>query len=270
MMDNKFPFFDKLPCGVCDFSSIGENLINCRAKGRIPQNAKSVIVYLFPYYLGKDFYENSNISKYAVPEDYHIIAGDYLKKATEELREKYLENKFEYFCDNSPIPEVSAAVGAGLGVKGKNGLLINEKYGSFCFIGEIVTDKEFDFSLSYQKNCLNCGMCVRACPGGAISDGKVDRIKCFSDITQRKNSLPEDLREYIEKSGCVWGCDICQDVCPMNKNLPLTPIEEFRKNAKSAYAFGDSLENRAFAWRGKEVIDRNLKIMCCKDCENEL
>ena len=84
MIIMKLPFSDMLPCGVCDFLKIGE-LFECRAKSRVPQGAKSVIVYLFPYWLGEEFYKNSNISKYAVPADYHIIAGDYLKKITDEL-----------------------------------------------------------------------------------------------------------------------------------------------------------------------------------------
>lgn len=270
MSSLKLPFCDKIPCGVCEFSEVENSLIDCRAKLRIPQGARSIIVYLFPYYLGKEFYENSNISKYAVPEDYHLIAGDYLKKAVEELKKTYSGNSFEFFCDNSPIPEVKAAVCAGLGVKGKNGLLINKKYGSFCFIGEIITDMFLEPTGKLCDSCLNCGKCVEACPGKAITDGCVDRIKCFSDITQRKNTLPEELKEFIEENGCVWGCDICQDVCPMNKNISITPITEFVRNAKPIYFSGDSLENRAFAWRGKAVIERNLKIMCCKDSENDL
>ena len=72
MIIMKLPFSDMLPCGVCDFLQIGE-LFGCRAKSRVPQGAKSVIVYLFPHWLGEEFYKNSNISKYAVPADYHII-----------------------------------------------------------------------------------------------------------------------------------------------------------------------------------------------------
>ncbi len=265
MMDIKLPFGDTLPCGVCEFSVFSQNLINCRAKARIPENAKSIAVYLFPYYLGEDYYKASNISKYAVPEDYHIIASRYLETAVQELKNTYPRYRFEYFCDNSPIPEVRAAVLAGLGVEGENGLLINEKYGSFCFIGEIVTDMEISPSCVSEKECLKCKKCEKACPGKAIEDGAVSREKCFSDITQRKKALPEELQKFIAESGCIWGCDICQDVCPMNKSISVTPVKEFFLSAKPTYASGDSIENRAYAWRGNDVIERNFKIMCCKE-----
>ena len=256
----KLPLCDTLPCGVCDFEKIG-TLIECRAKSRIPHNAKRVIVYLFPYYLGEDFYKSSNISKYAVPEDYHQIAGEYLKRIAEQLKAEFPDNEFQCFCDNSPVCEVEAAVLCGLGVKGKNGLLINEKYGSFCFIGEIVTDAQFPCSLPEDRTCLSCGLCEKKCPGKALTEYKVDVSRCVSHITQRKGELSEEQKKIISDSGCAWGCDICQDVCPMNKNVEISPIKEFFDTAKSAYESGDDITRRAFNWRGEAVIERNLKIL---------
>lgn len=256
MMNMKLPFDDILPCGVCEFKKIGE-LFSCRAKQRIPEGSKSVIVYLFPYWLGEEYYKNSNVSKYAVPDDYHIIAGKYLSEITEKLREEYPENKFEYFCDNSPINEVKAAVLAGLGVKGKNSLLINPTYGSFCFIGEIVTDNVFEYSEESNGECLNCSLCIKKCPSGAIGTKGVNVELCLSDITQRKGLLTAESINNIKESGCVWGCDVCQDVCPMNKNIKLSPVKEFYDTAIPVFESGDSIENRAFAWRGKKVIERN-------------
>lgn len=256
----KLPLCDTLPCGVCDFEKIG-TLIECRAKSRIPHNAKRVIVYLFPYYLGEDFYKSSNISKYAVPEDYHQIAGEYLKRIAEQLKAEFPDNEFQCFCDNSPVCEVEAAVLCGLGVKGKNGLLINEKYGSFCFIGEIVTDAQFPCSLPEDRTCLSCGLCEKKCPGKALKEYKVDVSRCVSHITQRKGELSEEQKKIISDSGCAWGCDICQNVCPMNKNVEISPIKEFFDTAKSAYESGDDITRRAFNWRGEAVIERNLKIL---------
>ena len=256
----KLPLCDMLPCGICEFKKIIA-LIDCRAKSRIPHNAESVITYLFPYYLGEDFYKNSNISKYAVPEDYHKIAGAYLFRITERLKTQHPQNRFEWFCDNSPVPEVETAVLCGLGVKGKNGLLINDRYGSFCFIGEIITDAKLPCSLPEDRTCLSCGACEGACPGNALSNYRVDASKCVSDITQRKGELDEAQRRLIADSGCVWGCDICQDVCPMNKNIEITPVKEFFDTAKALYESGDDISQRAFNWRGKAVIERNLKIL---------
>ena len=255
-MNMKLPFDDILPCGVCEFERTGE-LFPCRAKERIPQGAKSVIVYLFPYWLGEEYYENSNISKYAVPEDYHLVVGEYLRKITDILKQEYPENKFEYFCDNSPINEVKAAVLSGLGVRGKNSLLINPIYGSFCFIGEIVTDKAFEYCSKNAGECLNCGLCIKKCPSGAITTEGVNIELCLSDVTQRKVELTEENIEKIKQSGCIWGCDVCQDVCPMNKSIKTSPIKEFYETARAVFKSGDGIENRAFAWRGKKVIERN-------------
>jgi len=104
-----------------------------------------------------------------------------------------------------------------------------------------------------------------------LNSGTVDKGKCLSSITQRKGELTEAEKELIRKSGCIWGCDICQNVCPMNKNIKTTPIKEFYENAKGNYRNeADYNENRAFSWRKPEVINRNLKIMCCKIHENQL
>jgi len=267
----KLPFCDLLPVGICSFEAIKNDLISCRALSRIPENARSVIVYLFPYYLGEEYYKDRNISKYAVPDDYHKICGEYLRKAVSMLKNDYPENSFEYFCDNSPINEVKAACLSGLGVKGENSLLINEKYGSFCFIGEIVTDVDFEKENHEIEYCKKCGLCTEKCINSAIASGCVNKEKCLSQITQKKGELKVSEEELIRKSGCIWGCDICQDVCPMNKNIETSPIEEFYKTAMPSYkGSADYNENRAFSWRKQSVIERNLKILYCKNNDNQL
>jgi epoxyqueuosine reductase QueG len=257
----KLPFYDFLPVGICSFDVLKEELIPCRAMQRIPKNAQSVIVYLFPYYLGEEYYENRNISKYAVPEDYHKICGEYLEKAVKKLKNDYPGYSFEYFCDNSPINEVKAACLAGLGVKGENSLLINKTYGSFCFIGEVVTDLKIEIENRENDECEKCGLCVEKCINSAIKSGKVNKDNCLSHITQKKGELTENEVLLIKQSGCIWGCDICQDVCPMNKKIDVSPIKEFYKTAKATYEnFSDYKENRAFSWRKQDVIERNLRI----------
>ena len=270
MMKNNLPLSDILPSGVCSFEELKNDLLPCRALSRIPENAKSVIVYLFPYYLGEEYYEKSNISKYSVPDDYHLIVPKYLNEAVCELKKEYPDNIFEAFCDNSPIKEVKAAVFSGLGVKGENGLLINEIYGSYCFIGEIVTDKVFEYSPKNMNSCLKCGECRNACPGKTVKNGFVDKRNCLSDITQKKGELSAEDVEMIRKNGCIWGCDICQNVCPMNNGIKVSPVKEFYETAKPFFKVGDTIENRAFSWRGEKVINRNLEIMCCKDEKNKL
>lgn len=251
--------------GVCSFDKVSGNLIDCRAKSRLPDNANSVIVACFPYYLGKGAYNNSNISKYAVVTDYHDVAVNRLEEACKKLREIYPEEKFIPFADNSPIPEVSAAVSAGLGARGKNSLLITEKYGSYVFIGEIVTTLAVDSTESEQKNCADCGLCVAKCPAKAIGNNGIDSAKCLSAVTQKKGELSAEEITLMKKCGCVWGCDICQDVCPMNKNAAITEIEEFLKDPVAILTNETPLEGRAYAWRGKKVTERNLAVTSYED-----
>lgn len=246
--------------GICSFDSIEEALIPCRAKKRIPQNASSVIVACFPYLLDEEKYSGSNVSKYAVVEDYHNVALSRLNKACLELKEKFPSEAFEPFADNSPVPEVRAACLAGLGKRGMNSLLITEKYGSYVFIGEIVTSLKIEAAEYIIEECIRCGKCVNACPAKAIDQNGIIREKCLSEITQKKGELTAEETELMKKCGCVWGCDICQDICPMNKNAATTEIEEFILSAVPVFEKGAPLENRAYEWRGRKVIERNLNL----------
>jgi epoxyqueuosine reductase len=250
--------FCSIPHGFSSFDAIKDRLIDCRAKARLPENAKTVISLLFPYYLGEEYYENSNVSRYAVSEDYHIITKKITDEILSNLRREYPENVFEAFVDNSPLPEVRCAVSAGLGVMGKNNLFINKKYGSWVFLGEIVTDRYFppyEGSLSF---CAGCDRCVRACPMGALDEGKINPEKCLSYLSQKKGELPPEIAEKMAEYNCVWGCDICQKACPMNINAEKTPIREFFDTAEPHITHDTPIENRAFAWRGEKVIKRNL------------
>ncbi|MBE6717233.1 MAG: DUF1730 domain-containing protein [Ruminococcaceae bacterium] len=253
--------FMGLPFGFSSFDKVRDMLIPCRAISRIPENAKTVISVLFPYYLGEEYYKKANVSRYAVSEDYHIITGDIINCITESLRQKYPENVFEAFIDNSPLPEVRCAVNAGLGVMGVNNLFINKDYGSWVFLGEIVTDRVFPFYEGEYSLCDGCNMCKTSCPAGAITGKGIIKEKCLSFLSQKKGELSEDTKEKIAATGCAWGCDICQKVCPLNKNAKITPIKEFFETAAPYVTKDTDIENRAFSWRGKAVIDRNLDII---------
>lgn len=246
--------------GFCRFSDIKSRLIECRAAKRLPENAQSVIVMLFPYYLGEEKYKGSNLSRYAVVPDYHLAIAEAVAPILERLRECYPNEVFEFFTDSSPIPEVKAALLAGLGVLGKNRLLINKTYGSWIFISEIVTTLSLPVNEPAEAQCLNCGKCIASCPTGALSPDGFDKELCLSDITQRKGSLTEAQRELIKNTGCVWGCDVCQSVCPMNKDIVIKPSKIFLNGIETA-ARTDNIADRAYAWRGKRVIERNLEII---------
>lgn len=237
---------------VASFSEVEPHLIECRAKERLPENSKSIIIAAFPYKVKEE--PPKNISRYAAVPDYHIVCGKMLRKAKEKLEEAFKDNKFEYFLDNSPIPEVATAHNCGLGVLGRNGLLIHKKYGSFIFLGEIVTDLEIEPQKCAEK-CLDCGQCILLCPH------IVSKENCLSAVNQQKNDLTAAQKEEIRESGSCWGCDRCSEVCPMNKNAQITYIEEFINNYRNEFNPAEDREGRAYNWRGKKVIERNYEII---------
>lgn len=241
-----------VPFGFCAFSEVEDRLLPCRAQSRLPENAKTIIMFAFPYKVEEK--PPLNISRYAAVPDYHEVCGEMLSSLAESLKESYPENKFEYFIDNSPIPEVYAAVSAGLGVRGKNGLLITKEYGSFVFLGEIVTDLYIEPQKS-SGECLGCGICLERCPVG------LDKSRCLSALTQKKGELSPEQQEKIKKSGCVWGCDICQECCPHNKDIEKTGITQFVSGYRNEYIKGEEISGRAYAWRGEKVILRNADLL---------
>lgn len=224
---------------------------------RLPEWAKYVCVFLIPYCTGVG--EKRNVSKYAVSRDYHL----YAKMLEAHLKAVCGENT-ALFADTSPFDERRLASHLSLGFVGKNGLLINEKYGSFVFVGEIVTEKEISLSSvkCERKECLNCGKCRIHCPTGALSG----KGPCMSEITQKKKPDENEL-SLISKHNLAWGCDICQDVCPHNERACESPIGFFREE-RIPFVTQSDIENmsddefmsRAYSWRGKSVILRNLSL----------
>jgi epoxyqueuosine reductase len=253
--------------GFTDFKQILNRLIPCSKLKNIPQNAKTIFSFLFAFYAGE--FKSSNISKYAIAPDYHTIILNKLKKVSQLLKERFIGFEFVPFCDNSPIPEVYTAALAGLGCIGKNGLLIHPKYGSFVFIGEIITDMKIETTAASIKPCEDCGICIKNCPAGALNQNKFERSKCLSFITQKKDELTNDEEALIKKTGCIWGCDICQNLCPMNREIAKTEISEFRNNLKPLITqdelddveFETKNSERAYLWKGKAVLKRNLCII---------
>ncbi len=238
------------PFGVCSFDKLKDNLIKCRKISEIPENAQSVIVFAFPYKVKKE--KPLNISRYAAVTDYHIVVENFLNSYCSALKKEFKNNAFVPFVDNSPIPEVYAGTLAGLGVMGKNGLLITKEYGSFVFLGEIVTDLELETKNTY-KECINCGLCEKLCPVG------LNKENCISKITQQKKELSEEDKKIIKENGSVWGCDICAENCPLNKGKKLTNIEEFVNSYRNSFSETEDPTHRPYNWRGKEVILRNFR-----------
>ncbi len=236
--------------------------VNSRLLTRVGFEPQSVIVFLVPYYSG----ETENISRYAASLDYHLIIKGITDNVIRALCELYPDNHFCGFGDHSPINENHAALISGLGVGGDNGLIINEKYGSYVFIGDIITDippeKLGAVPPGEVASCLHCGACRAACPTGILRGAGED---CLSAITQRKGELTEREVALMKKVGTVWGCDVCQSVCPYNNSAQKTPIAVFYEERIDALSkellssmSDEEFKRRAFAWRGRAVVERNL------------
>ncbi len=237
--------------GFCAFDALRDNLIDCRAKSRIPENAKTVICCAFPYKVREE--SPHNISRYAAVPDYHKVLGSILEKACEELKKHIDGYQFEYFIDNSPIPEVAAASSAGLGVIGKNGLLITEKYGSFVLLGEIVTDLMIE-TQDKTGYCNNCGACETVCPVA------LDKKSCLSALSQKKGELNNAEQQLLFNNRIVWGCDICAEVCPLNEGKKLSFIKEFCEGYRDRYSESEDITDRAYEWRGRQTVERNYRL----------
>ena len=228
---------------------------------------KTAIVFLFPYF--SKYEKNSNISIYTYAKDYHIVIKDYLTKICSYIKEMVPDFNYKIYSDISPYNDIDLAYRAGLGIIGKNHLLINKKYGSYVFIGYIITETIFDIDFPLSGKCLNCQKCVKACPSGTLSTA--DFSKCLSSVTQKKGELTDTEKALIRENGYAFGCDICQTVCPMNLNVT-TPISEFKENLQtkinskdfiglSNKTFREHYKEKAFSWRGKQVLLRNLSLL---------
>lgn len=245
---------------VLDYADCIET--NSRIMKRESFLPKSVIVFLVPYFVSIP----KNLSVYAASEDYHIIIGELTEGLIARLSKVYPKNFFRGYGDHSPIDERAAAVSAGLGIVGDSGLLINEKYGTYAFIADVVTDVPPELLGAQRptpvRNCIGCGRCKKACPTGVL---RGDGDSCLSAITQKKGELSESEKELMRRCNTVWGCDVCQSVCPYNANPQKTPISFFYRDRIEeltsdvlASLDEESFSRRAFAWRGRKTVERNV------------
>ena len=194
--------------------------------------AKSVISLSYNYFpkVKIDEINNFKISKYAYGEDYHEVIKDILKNMVAEIQEEIGEFGFRVFVDSAPVLEKAWARKSGLGWVGKNANLITKKHGSFYFLAEIICDLELEYDLAVTDHCGSCRACIDACPTQAIvSDRIVDGSKCISYATiELKNQIPDYFNGKMDD--WMFGCDVCQDVCPWNRFSAPTLQEKFAPN----------------------------------------
>lgn len=234
------------------------------------KGARSIIVIGMSYYKETD----GQLSASSIGRDYHIVLTKKMEKLISEI--KKLDYNFEYKIgvDTTPLLDRQLAKKAGVGWYGKNSNIINDKYGSFIFLGYIISDLELKEDSPVDEKCGECDLCIRNCPVGSIkSNYELDAKRCISYLTQTKKEIPYTLRRKMGNK--IYGCDTCQLVCPKNRKIIKSSKQKTDEkhnkdlilNIKveelfnmSNREFKEKYGDIAFSWRGKNVIKRNAII----------
>ncbi|MDP4581174.1 MAG: tRNA epoxyqueuosine(34) reductase QueG [Saprospiraceae bacterium] len=254
-----------------------ENHFDLRIDPRqLVPGAQTVIVLSFNY-ATKNIQKDKNapkIAKYAFGKDYHKVLRKKLKSLFSSIQEICPNSQGRFFTDSAPILERDWAELAGLGWKGKNTLLIHPQAGSFFFLAEIIIDAELPYDSPMRDYCGSCRRCIDACPTDAIDKNGylLDAKKCISYLTiELKSQIPEEFKDKMDN--WVFGCDICQDVCPWNKfstphsEVNFLPKEELLDlssedwHALTEEKFTDLFESSAVKRTGFNGLSRNLSFI---------
>ncbi|MDO4432917.1 MAG: tRNA epoxyqueuosine(34) reductase QueG [Aerococcaceae bacterium] len=203
--------------------------------------------------------------------DYHTILRQRMDKLIEFIKSEASTATFKPMVDTGELIDVVTAQRAGLGFIGRNGLLITQEYGSFVYLGEIITDIEFEPDTPMENGCGDCYRCIDACPPSALlGDGRLNGKRCLSYQTQTKGYMPEEFRRQI--THVIYGCDICQLVCPYNQGIDSHIHPEMEPEPEAVQPllkplltisnkdFNTQFGHMAGAWRGKKPLQRNAII----------
>ncbi|MEO1487068.1 MAG: tRNA epoxyqueuosine(34) reductase QueG [Bacteroidota bacterium] len=185
---------------------------------KLVEGAKSVISLLLNYYPEEQQNSESyKISKYAYGKDYHFVIKDKLKELLHSIQENIGEVQGRAFVDSAPVLDKAWAAKSGLGWMGKHSNLLTQQVGSFYFIAELIVDLELEYDTPVTDHCGTCTACIDACPTEAIVEPYVvDGSKCISYFTiELKNEIPTEMQGKFDD--WMFGCDVCQDVCPWNR-----------------------------------------------------
>lgn len=196
----------------------------------IVPGARSVISIAVNYYTPEQHDPNENegkISRYAWGDDYHFHVTKRIQMLVDCIKQWQPESENRYYVDTGPMMDKAWAARAGLGWQGKHTNLITKEFGSWVFLGEIITTLDLDPDAPIEDFCGTCTACIDACPTDAIHDPYiVDSNRCISYLTiEHRGEIAESLGEKFDQ--WVYGCDICQDVCPWNKFQQVTEYSEF-------------------------------------------
>ncbi|HHV72631.1 MAG TPA: tRNA epoxyqueuosine(34) reductase QueG [Clostridia bacterium] len=211
------------------------------------------------------------ISKFSLGIDYHRVLKDKLFKLLVYLKEIRPETEGVICVDNGPAFDRALAYRSGLGFYGKNNVLITREFGSFVFLGEIITNLELEPDFPLDLNCGECTLCLDNCPSGALVEPYcLNASRCLSYLTQNKGDIPLELRGFLENK--IYGCDLCQDVCPWNKKIVFNCEQDFScfehlrtpeltkilqmNNQEFKEVFGKT----AAGWKGRTTLQRNALV----------
>lgn len=260
-----------ISCGAANAETIYFSdcvVINEKLIHNIGFKPKAVCIGIIPYYTSYCDKERT-VSAYALAYDYHNLIREIGEKSVGMAKSIFPHANFKFFGDHSPINEKDAAAKAGLGIIGENSLLITKEFSSYVFLFELLTDMECGKPANEISYCEKCGRCTKACPGYLAGKGD-----CLSAITQKKGELSHNEEEMIGNNGSVWGCDICQEVCPYTKaaiqqgtiyaSLPWFTNNIISIPTNDTVENSDDFKKRAYSWRGKATILRNIQILNSK------
>lgn len=236
------------------------------------EDGKTIISIAFPYY-HKAEEVNNGFSIYTKRLDYHRVVKKYLEQICEFIES--LGGKSVALVDSNSLPERYIAYLAGVGFIGRNNMIITNKYGSYVFLGEIITDLDIKCEdkrsfeeISIYKECKDCDNCLKECPTKSINKSRINPNICLSYITQKKDISDKEIKLL---KGNVFGCDFCQLECPYNIKAETDVLEEFKSldymnedvytyaNMNNKY-FKENISRASCGWRGKNVIRRNAII----------
>jgi len=242
--------------------------------GLLVDGAKSVISLLLNYYPSELQAEGAaKISKYAYGTDYHLVIKEKLKELLLSMNDTIGQVNGRAFVDSAPVLDRAWAKKSGLGWIGKNANLITKTSGSFFFIAELIVDLELAYDHPTSDHCGTCTRCIDACPTDAIvSPSVVDGSRCISFFTiELKESMPAGLATQFDN--WLFGCDVCQDVCPWNRFSKPTPVNAFKAQSKalgmtlkdwteiSTEVFGKVFEKSALQRKGLLGIQETAKAL---------
>jgi epoxyqueuosine reductase len=185
---------------------------------KLVEDSKSVISLLINYYPEETQIQNTfKVSKYAYGTDYHFVIKDKLKALLNFIQESIGDVHGRAFVDSAPVLDKAWAAKSGLGWIGKHSNLLTQQVGSFYFIAELIIDLDLEYDLPTTDHCGTCTACIDACPTQAITEPYVvDGSKCISYFTiELKENIPTEFKDKMDD--WVFGCDVCQDVCPWNR-----------------------------------------------------